>query len=474
MTVTFWSFSKRQNSTLRPSSAASASFNCVLKDASGVLRPVLEIYNSAAWNPSQLNYAYIADYQRYYYVTEWTYNTGVWECSLQCDAMASHKTEIGQEFKYVLRAASVYDPDVVDTIYPSIASQPNVFADTESFGYAQDFIYGQYIIGLANRDSVGTGAVTYYSVTASQIRSLVQYMFVQVSDLWTQGFTGMTDVLYRCLYDPFSYIKSCMWFPLTQAGVTQSTLKFGNYDSGITAMILSRDASSWNTPNHVLSLPSDWTTRQARSRTNPACHMYLRLNPFGVIELNPADLAGATGVHVKVIPDYISGEALMEVRARYGTSNGALLAQKVARIGVDINLSSSSINAGGLLSGALGIASGVAAIATGGTSAIAGGIISAIGGVGSVAESAIPTMGNSTGQTAGGIALMDGVATLQVITQNFPAERPLELGRPLLQNKTLSTLSGFIKCADGEISIAGYPDEITEISTHLVNGFFYE
>ena len=59
MTVNFYTFSKRQNSTASPISAAAESFSCTLKDSSGVLRPVLEIYKQATWNPTALNYAYI-------------------------------------------------------------------------------------------------------------------------------------------------------------------------------------------------------------------------------------------------------------------------------------------------------------------------------------------------------------------------------------------------------------------------------
>ena len=47
-------------------------------------------------------------------------------------------------------------------------------------------------------------------------------------------------------------------------------------------------------------------------------------------------------------------------------------------------------------------------------------------------------------------------------------------GKPLMQTKTISTLSGYIKCADGHFAGACYESERAEINNYLVNGFYYE
>lgn len=470
MEVKFYTFSKKRNSTAQPSSTATT-FQVTLKDSSGVLHPVLEIYNNAAWNPSSLNYAYIANYGRYYWIDDWTYIGGRWEAALSVDPLASWKSEIGSSYKYVLRAAAEQNKDAIDDLYPALASEPSIFKDTESFAFAQALQYGQFIIGMSNRDNVGAGAITYYSVTASQIRQMMQYMLIATSDLWTNGFQGMTDTLYRAIYSPVDYIKSCKWFPLTQAGSIQSTMMFGNYDSGIAAMVLGYDASSWNAPTRTLSLPSDWNTRAGKYKSNPGCHIYIRLNPWGVIELNPMDLIGATGVHLRILCDYISGEGMLEV-SRSDSGTLTLLTQRSAQIGMDINLSQASINASGLFNGILGVAGGIAQIASGG--AASAGALAIAGGIGGAASSAVPSMSGSTGGSAGSIRSSDGVALLECITREYPEERPLELGYPLLKNKTISTLSGYIKCADGEVNCAGMPEELEALENHLTTGFFYE
>ena len=104
MTVTFWNFSKKSNSTARPSGTAAGTFDVKLKDACGILHPVLEIYKDASFNPHNWNYAYIASWGRYYYVSDWQWVLGRWECTLDVDALASYRTEIGNASKYILRS----------------------------------------------------------------------------------------------------------------------------------------------------------------------------------------------------------------------------------------------------------------------------------------------------------------------------------------------------------------------------------
>ena len=125
MTVNFWAFTKKSNSTARPSATPAQSLDCKLKDQSGVLRPVLEVAGIS--NPSSLNYAQIPVYGRYYYVTDWTYYRGIWEASLQVDAMATYKLVIGSESKYVLRSSYASTPSAIDTLYPALAWAPNYY-----------------------------------------------------------------------------------------------------------------------------------------------------------------------------------------------------------------------------------------------------------------------------------------------------------------------------------------------------------
>lgn len=473
MTVNFYTFSKRQNSTARPTGAAAESFDCKLKDSSGVLRPTLEVYKTAAWNPTALNYAYIAAYSRYYYVSDWQWITGRWECTLEVDVLASWKTQVGAASKFVLRSAYEQNPDVIDTYYPSTAGFPIVNELTHDFSFIQNFGGGAYVLGVANRSGSGAGAITYYTMGAGDVRQLVQYMLIQASDLWTTGFTGFTDTLYRAIYSPFDYIKSCKYFPYAFYSFNTELVSFGNYESSVYGGILDPNATNWPTSSFTFTLPSGWSTMEAKYRTSPACHMYLVFNPWGVIELNPLDFANMTGVKVKISPDFISGDCLLEVFA-IGGLNDRFVTQRNAKIAVDINLSSSSVDIGGALTGILGLAGGIAVAATGGTAAIAGGVLAATGGAASAAESMVPSASGSVGQQSGGLRAMTGICKLIISRNQFPVSSPSEVGYPLMSERILSTIPGYIKCADGDISCAGYNEELSRINELLTGGFFYE
>ncbi len=66
LTAYFYTFSKRENSTLRPTGEGAA-VSVSLKVPSSIERPTLEIRDA---NISTYNYLYISDYARYYFIVD--------------------------------------------------------------------------------------------------------------------------------------------------------------------------------------------------------------------------------------------------------------------------------------------------------------------------------------------------------------------------------------------------------------------
>ena len=118
LAVNFYTFSKRINSTARPSTPE-LSVQAVLKDNSGVSEPVLEI--NMTNNPGNLNYAYIPQFSRYYYVNDWVWILGRWEVSLSVDVLATFRPTIGSTNKFVLRSAYEQNKAINDIFYPMLA-----------------------------------------------------------------------------------------------------------------------------------------------------------------------------------------------------------------------------------------------------------------------------------------------------------------------------------------------------------------
>lgn len=473
-TVNFYTFSKRINSTAVPNNPV-ISVQCSLKDNSGIINPILEISTSV--NPQALNYAYIPQFDRYYWVNDWTWILGRWEVTLNIDVLGSYRSQIGSSSHYVLRSSYRYNQNLVDDLYPALAWQPNYYIDTESFNFATSILDGTFVIGVVNRQPENFGAVSYYTMTASQIHALIRDMLPTASETWLQGFSQMTDTLYRSIYSPFDYIKSCKWFPVDIRGTgNDETMYFGNYESNATGRPIRDNTLFWYDTIKDVYLPTSWISLDAKYRVQPYAHIYLYCNPWGVIELNPLDFTDSRIIHLVMQLDYINGDAILKIYKTVGTTN-YFIVQKVAKLAIDITLSQSSIDVSSLTTSTLGAGVGITSlIAASNPAGIIAGGITAGAGVFNAILSTQPTMGNSVGVTANSIkGLGTGEIMLIYTSTYFASEDNTENGKPLCETVTLNSIPGYIKCLHGEMSIDGaYNEELSMISEFLTNGFFFE
>ena len=477
--VDFYSgFTKRLNSTKRPT-ATPVSINCLLKDNTSIVNPQLEIRGSgSSFNPRLYTYCKITEFGRYYYINDWTYENAVWVAHCAVDTLGSFKIPIGQTTKYILRSSYASNLNIVDTFYPSLSWQPNYYIDTASLPILRDVGRGIYILGIAN-DKPNATAITYYVLPQSGIEDLCEEMFPQSSQAWSTGFTGMTDTLYRSIYSPFDYIKSCKYFPFDYS--TYKTyiydpasigyIRMGNYEltGGSQEYKIRTDIDNWFSFNFTLYLPTGWTSLEAKYRTSPYAHIYLIVNPWGILELNPLDFTDSRTIKCYVYPDFISGDALLKIYKIVGTTE-YFITQKSVKYSVDISLSSSTLNMTGFLSS---ISQGVKSLITApvnptGVMEIGGSILDAV-------KSTIPTPSTSIGQTSGGSRAIENFATLLYTSTYFASEDNADFGKPLLDSRQINTIPGYVQCQDGHIEIeTAYKQEIEEIETYLTGGFYYE
>ena len=488
----FTTFNKKLNSTQRPTSYAHT-FSVDLKDNCSIVSPILRIYNTANFNPSQLNYCYIFEFGRYYFVRDWEYSLGEWICHLNTDVLATYKTYIGTLVKYVVRSSYDYDKDIIDTFYPAKELEPSEYIDTNTFGFETDSDEGSYVIGIANStldalDIESFGSLQYFYLPNTIMRDLVNDMLQPNSgNPWSTTFTGMTDSLYRSVYDPWQYIKSCKWFPLDLQTDYMSSLgaqkivRFGNYASNIAAYQISDDTSTWPEIYKSVALPATWYTIDAKYKAKPYGRLFLVCNPWGIIELNSKDFTDSRTVKLKVYPDLVTGDAILKIYKVLSGGSEVFITQTSAKLAVDIPLTATNVDVRGMLSGAGRAIGGLASVAvgtvTGNGYAIGAGAISLAGGALDAAASSAPTISANIGQTTNSIRAMDGNIQLIFRSTEFVDEENSEFGKPLYQTKVLSTIPGYIKCADGECSAVGdfmFEGEREAVGEFLVNGFFYE
>lgn len=474
MNVKFYTFSKRINSTAQPVSGSD--YTVILKEPSSVISPRLELIWTGTGSPTAFNYAYIGDFGRYYWVSNWTYTERKWACDLTVDVLASWKSEIGSASKYVLRAASDYDTDVFDNFYPATGDE-SVDVVSNSTGWAQLFANGYYVANVTGHNNTNQGlGVTLYQQTPAQADALIRYA---CDDLYSiiQNQTVVSDVetaiqwlgesTIKATSDLSKYINGFMWFPFyfdnpqTQAvNISLGVLSGNNQSQGIPLATGSRVF------NFYLTLPA-WTLGvPVWKACAPFAFYTLELMPFGTVPLDGLALVKAGKCFVTVNVDAFTGIGIMKVYAG-ADATGQLLAVRSAQIGVPVQYGADAVDLGSVVGS---VVNGAASMASG--AGLAGGAAALGSGIVSSAMSLIPDA-VATGQT-GNIAGVGDAARLYV-RRLMPADEDIpEYGRPLCTTKTISSLSGFILCRDGDISAPATDGELRQIESYLTGGFFYD
>lgn len=189
--VTFYSFSKKLNSTKRPgTSIPSTTYNCDIKDSSKVTTPVLLMsYDFNDKINSLYNYCYIDIWKRYYFIKNFRYNSGLWEISLGVDVLATWKTYIGNSSQYIARSASKNNDDkyIDDLLIPTWHTdrQPQGYFSQSFFGNNPG---GSYVLGVKGpQPASNAGAITYYTLTQTGMNKVIE-------TLCDSAFSGYKDI----------------------------------------------------------------------------------------------------------------------------------------------------------------------------------------------------------------------------------------------------------------------------------------
>ena len=86
--ITFYTFNKKPNSTRQPPGGG-VTYKCNLIEPTSFTAPDIALVVPA--KPTGYNYAFIPEFSRYYFVTDWAFSAGLWRASLSVDVLASFK-----------------------------------------------------------------------------------------------------------------------------------------------------------------------------------------------------------------------------------------------------------------------------------------------------------------------------------------------------------------------------------------------
>ncbi len=462
--INLYTFAKDSNSTAQPAGSGTQ-LSCNILSPADIIAPLVEIKHS---DPTAFNYAYIAAFHRYYFIEGITYNEGLWILNLRCDVLATYKTEIGAQSLYVLRSASAYDGEIQDNYYP-ITGDIVYSSQAESPfpGYTYDT--GCYILNIMGTTTSGNS--TLYQLTPANFRLLIEELYTAINGF--QFGDMVKSVVQKFGGNPTQLISGAMWFPMDfiDSG-TDIPVTIGSWTS-TTAVgkLVTQPVKSLPGFNPTIAAHPQVTTRGRYLNLAPYSNYRLYIPTIGIIDLDASQLMGINKIYVTRHVDAFTGNMLCIVETdpdNVGDPNHYLAAVN-GRWGVPISLNGDN-NGNGILGGLVSTAAAVAgAIATGGATAIIG---AATAGIGSIANS----IGSATSSSSNGGSITAMLEPMRLDTTFFlvTSGDDTHNGRPLMQTRTISTLSGFVMVQKGDVPIAGTSQEADEIRSLLEGGFYYE
>lgn len=467
ISATFYQFRKDRNSTRRPSGSGDM-FMIRIKDSCGVLSPALIMDYGHNGNPTAYNYCYIPDFGRYYWITDWTTDRGLWVASCSVDALASWRDYIGSSRQYITRSAYTYDGTVSDSFYPMTATTSTV-TTTGKNPFAQKLVGGAYVVGIINNDIAGVGSVSYYVFNQAGFNVFKHVLF---SDMDWAGFifddvTNLNETLLKAQFNPFQYVVSCVWLPFFYPGITASAIKELPYGWWSLQIGSGLCGHLTNTPTHDITITVPIPTHpQAAARGQylnyePYAHYSLQLPYLGCRNIPARFIAGAPSITVSYTVDCVTGQANVNI--------GGFLRDSV-QLGTPIQLAQMSVDYLSGVETAANTAAGLAGNILSGN--VAGMIQSAVSGITSIVDASIPDM--ATKGSNGSIASAYVTPRLVSIFASIADEDNKRQGRPLCQIRQISATPGYLQCARAHIEAPATSQELRTIEDALNSGIYWE
>ena len=196
---------------------------------------------------------------------------------------------------------------------------------------------------------------------------------------------------------------------------------------------------------------------------SPYSQYSLFIPPFGRVDLDGSMIMSSSTVTANIYLDKCQGNGTLEIKA-----GNTVICRVGGKIGMPVQLSQVIAPGFGLMSGLSAVAGAATSALTGNWGGLASGIAS---GISDAVKSMIPSV-NTVG-AVGSCDALSGTPALQMTCAEIVDDDLTSRGRPLCQIRQISSLSGFIMCADVEVNIGCTEAEHQQIKAYMERGFFY-
>lgn len=460
MEIRLYNFDKKKNSTRQPTEGNVE--RGVLKNPSSVSNPRIEFNGSSmGGNPTNYNYAFIAEFNRYYFIKEWSYESALWVAEMECDVLASFKADIVAQNYYILRTSTAFDGDLRDNLYPlkPVPEKIVTKADSELFqGVVSDFMKGSFVVGITGSD----GMASYWVMNYTSFTSFSKKIFSSTN--WLGDVSSIGEDIAKMVFNPSQYITSILWFPFKIKPTSNEVnidLQIGYWKVPIKALGLFNKELT-ETYITAVTIPDHPQINRGKFLNSfPYRNVKISLPGLGILELDAGKIQSGV-VSVEVTADLTTGIAVYHV---LDANTGFILANMTGKIGFSLDI-------GDIKSG---IAEAINTVAVGALQAVAG---NPAGGAMRAAMSFHDILKNdvSTVSSADSFATMTYLTKALTTFYKIAEEDNADNGRPYMKNGSPSTMGeGYYIVENGNIAITrAYSEEKDEIKNYLERGWYYE
>lgn len=446
--VEFYNFSKKSNSTARPTEGTSVSVE--LKRGTTFQSPTFVLHYGLN---EFLNFNYAKWNDHYYFINNVTsINAAQIEVSCTEDVLATYKEEIGNYTCVIERSShqSLLYPDALYLSDDNWKKDATIIADPVGLfpkGYSGNFI-------VRTTSSEG---ITLYYMTQEEIDDLLSFM-------WSDGSWGdaLNDAFTKLFFDPFKYILSVDWCPIRIDNFIHltSTVKLGFWDSKVSGAII----GGVNTPSVNFSYDigitnSRYNKYQFQYWNSNFSRYFVKLPFIGVIQI---DITKTANDQLTADYYYDAVTGLCDVWLRSGQND---LAHFQTRLSIPIQIGFATNNPSNILNGAAN--TGVQLVSGNAFGTISSGLES-IKGAFSPDSSIIGSNGSING------ILNNRSAAQYTYTCSSIVPYPNTEGYADGNRRKINTLSGYVKCRNASVPINGYSGDQDAVNNFLNNGFYYE
>ena len=370
--VSLYNFTKKRNSTARPTTPVITETGEIKEDFTPLNFEMTFSFSDNGRIPVY-NYAYVPNFSRYYYITDWVYVAGLWRGAFTVDVLATYKSDILASNQFVARCASEKQTGLPDTAYPTIGGSNrglsgDVTVNQSSF-WGADFEDGTFVVGILGNTNRNIGCVTYYAFSSVGFNALMDELLTDIS--WANiSVSEISTGLQKALINPLQYITSVVWLPINavnfivNSGAPNSDLTqsikvgwwvFSIASSNSYARVLYNPTSfGWDYVQKKYYIALDKhpqsVTRGEWLTLSPYSKYVFTFLPFGQFELDTTELYGFEYFGFDVRVHSYNGDAILTMYAAHdnqGTSDKVLQVVN-ANVGVQIPIGQIALDIGNL------------------------------------------------------------------------------------------------------------------------------